>query len=117
MASKADACSKVAVGGIGESGDSSLLVHKVSGPTSKMIVLRHATSNLCPNTGAVAVLTVDGIPVASGNITAAGSSIQHEAAAGSHVAAIIHTIPLFNGIVCVQLGELTVNLDECELVG
>ena len=98
-------------------GASTLLIHTVTGPTSKMIVLRKASSSLCPNTGALAVLTVDGEAVASGNISSSHSLIQFEASAGSRVAAIVHTFPMFNGVLCVRLGELTVNLDECELVG
>lgn len=116
MASNSSACVTVATGGVGESGSSSLLIHTVSGPTSKMIVLRNAGSSLCPNTGAVAILTVNGLPVAFGSITAPGGSIQYEASPGSQIAAVIHTIPLFNGILCVRLGELTAKLQECDLV-
>ena len=110
------ACKGVAKGGVGESGASTLLTHVVGGPTSKMIVLRTIGSSLCPNTGAVGVLSVNGIPVASGALTANGSSIQTEAAPGSHVAAVVHTVPLFNGIACIRLGELDLQLDECDLV-
>lgn len=117
MTMDSGACVTVGKGGVGESGAATLMTHTVGGPTSKMIVLRNAGSSLCPNTGAVGVLIVNGVAVASGTISAAHGSIQHEAAAGSLVAAIVHTFPLFNGVLCVRLGELTVHLDECDLVG
>ncbi len=110
------ACTTVAKGGVGESGASLFLYHHVTAGTSKMMVLRNVKTSLCANTGAIAVLVVNGIPVAHGTITELGSSIQGEANAGDHVAAIVHTIPLFNEIACVRLGELSVELDECELV-
>ena len=111
-----NACVTVAKGGVGESGASSLLTHTVSGPTSKMIVLRNVGTSLCANTWGVASLFINGVPTASGNISQEGSSIQTEAAPGAHVAAVVHAVPNFNRILCVRLGELSVNLDECDLV-
>jgi hypothetical protein len=64
----------------------------------------------------VAVLVVNGSPAASADITRPHSSIQAEAAPGSRVSAIVHTVPHFNGVMCIRLGELQYNLDECELV-
>ena len=116
MAKESSACVTVGTGGVGESGASSLLIHTVGGPTSKMVVLRNTGTSLCPNTGAVAALIENGVPVAVGNLTTLGSSIQSEAAPGANIAAVIHTFPMFNRVVCVRLGELTVQLDECDLV-
>lgn len=116
MTAESSACVTVGKGGVGESGGTSVVTHIVAGPSSKMIVLRNVSSNLCPNTGAIAVLVVNGKPEATGNISIANSSIQIEAPAGSQVAAIVNTIPLFNGIVCVRLGELSFTLNECDLV-
>ena len=116
MSTGADACKVVAKGGVGESGASSFLLHTVGGPISKIIVLRNVNTSLCPNTGAVGLLVVNGLPVASGELSAAGSAIQAEAASGAHVAAIVHTVPLFNRVVCIRLGELSVTLEECDLV-
>ncbi|HEX3151564.1 MAG TPA: hypothetical protein VHR66_26040 [Gemmataceae bacterium] len=110
------ACKTVTKGGVGESGASVLLTHTVTGPTSKIILLRNVGTFLCANTGAVGLLAVNGVPVASGPLTAQGSLIQAEADPGAHVAAVVHTIPLFNGILCVRLGELNLQLDECDLV-
>ena len=81
-----------------------------------MIVLRTVGSSLCPNTGAVGLISVNGVPTSSGSLTAKGNLIQTEAEPGDHVAAIIHAVPLFNGISCVRLGELEVHLEECDLV-
>ena len=111
-----DACITVAKGGVGESGASALLTHTVGGPTSKIIVLRNVETSLCLNTWGVACLFVNGVPVASGNISVEGSSIQTEAAPGASIAAIVHAVPNFNRILCVRLGELSVNLNECDLV-
>ena len=108
-------CPIVATGGVGESGPFSSVTHIVNGPASKIMVLRNVETSLCPNTGAGAVLMVNGVPVASGVITAAGSSIQAEAAAGATVLGVVHTIPLNNGIMCIRLGELRYALSECEL--
>jgi len=93
-----------------------LLTHNVNGLIAKMIVLRNTNSSLCANTWGVATLFVNGIPMASGNISQEGSSIQTEAAPGAGVAAVIQAIPNFNRILCVRLGELSVQLDECDLV-
>lgn len=115
---KTDSCVAVAKGGVGESGASSFLLHKVDAKTQKIMVLRNVNSSLCGNTGAVAMLVVNGKTVAQGDITKAGSSIQTPATVGSGdvVVAIAHTIPKFNDIVCIRLGELSVTLDECDLV-
>jgi hypothetical protein len=109
-------CITVGQGGVGESGASTLISHQVTGKVQKLMVLRTTDTSLCGNTGAVAVLVVDGNPTAQGNITAQGSSIQTTANPGEWVAAIVHTVPLFNEIVCVRLGELSVQLDQCDLV-
>ena len=113
---KSGPCTAVGHGGVGESGASTLILHQVTGRIQKLMVLRNTETSLCPNTGAIAVLVVNGKPKAYGNITAQGSSIQTTANPGDRVAAIVHTVPLFNEIVCVRLGELTVRLDQCDLV-
>ena len=117
MGAKSDVCVAVGQGSVGESGASSILCHTVRGPTSKIIILRNTGTSLCPNTGAVAILTVNGVPVATGGITAEKNSIQTEAQPGDKVAAVIHTVPLFNIIMCIRLGDLSFRLDKCELVG
>lgn len=109
-------CVPVATGGVGESGASLLLEHKVGGPPAKQMVLRRVDSSLCPSTGAVGVLVVNGVPFAHGSLRGEHASIRCEAPTGSHVSAIVHTVPLHNGITCVRLGELNVQLDECDLV-
>ena len=108
-------CETVAEGGVGESGASALLHHQHCGDTPKMVVLRTTESSLCTNTGAIAALVVNGEPAATANITPVGATVETEAAPGDHVVAVVHTIPLFNDIVCVRLGELEFGLDLCDL--
>lgn len=81
------------------------------------MVVRNVETSLCGNTDAVAVLVVNGVPMAHGNISDHGHSIVEEARPGDHVVAIVHTIPLFNDIVCIRLGELEFTQESCELVG
>jgi hypothetical protein len=115
--SKSGPCVTVGDGSVGESGASALISHQVTGRIQKLMVLRTTKSDLCGNTGAIGVLVVNGKPAAMGNITAPGSSIQATADPGDWVDAIVHTVPLRNDIVCVRLGNLYVQLDECDLVG
>jgi citrate lyase alpha subunit len=114
--SQSGPCIAVGKGSVGEPGPSASISHQVTGNTQKLMVLRTTDTSLCPDTGAVAVLVVNGNPVVNGNITALGSSIQTTADPGDWVDAIVHTVQLHNGIVCVRLGELSVQLDECDLV-
>lgn len=114
--SKSGPCIAVGKGGVGESGPSTLISHQVTGRIQKLMVLRTTDTSLCPDHGAVAVLVVNGSPAAQGNITAQGSSIQTTANPGEWVTALVYAVPLHNGISCVRLGQLNVQLDECDLV-
>jgi hypothetical protein len=116
MASPTGACVTVGKGSVGASGASAQVTHKVGGPTSKIIVLRTVDTSLCPDTGAAALLVVNGIHFTVGRITAKGSSIQTEARPSDQVAAIVHTYPLFNGVTCVWPGELAFILEECQII-
>ena len=111
---KTDSGAGVAVGkgGVGESGTSVILIHKVKSKAQKLIVLSNVGSSLCGNTGAVAMLVVNGVPKVHGAITDKKSSICVKANPGDNVVAVVHTIPLFNGIVCIRLGELSFELQE-----
>jgi hypothetical protein len=112
---KSGLCQVVGKGGVGESGATSLVTHKVTGKNEIVMVVRNVGSSLCPNTGAVAVLIVNGVPAAHGNITAAKHSIQASAKPGDQVIALVHAIPLFNDVMCVRLGELNFTLEQCDL--
>ena len=70
---KTGSCVAVADGGVGESGASSFLLHTVGAATPKTMVLRTVESSLCQNTGAVAMLVVNGQPVAQGDMTGVGN--------------------------------------------
>lgn len=117
MSVENSACKPVATGGVGESGASSLLSHTVTAKIQKLMVLRTVESSLCPNTGAVGLIAINGVPVATGAMGAKGNTLQAEVRPGDHVAAVVHTVPLFNGVLCVRLGEASVTLDECDFVG
>ena len=110
------ACKIVASGGVGESGATSLVYHRVTGRREIVMVVRNVGTTLCPNTGAVAVLVVNGVTVAHGVITDKKSSIQANARPGDYVIALVHAIPLFNEIACIRLGELEFTLEQCDLV-
>lgn len=109
-------CTTVGTGGVGESGSSRVLIHEVTGKLEIVMVLRTTETSLCPNTGAYAVLLVNGQPQAHGMITEDGSSIQANARPGDQVVALVHTVPLLNEIQCIRLGELSFRLDQCDLV-
>lgn len=110
------ACEIKATGGVGESGSSRLVHTIVEGEIQKLALVRTVETNLCQNTGALAVITVNGQPAAHGMISELGSSIQAEVNPGDTVCAIVTAIPLFNEIQCIVLGELTFNLEICDLV-
>ncbi len=110
------ACVAVANGGVGESGASLQLIQQLQSKIAKLMVLKTSETTLCGNTGTVGILIINGIPQAFGDLTQAGSSIQAEAQPGDNVVAIIHTVPLFNEINCIRLGELNVVLSKCDLV-
>jgi hypothetical protein len=113
--SEAGLCSVVGTGGVGESGATVILLHQVvSGRGDKVLVLKSVSSSLCPNQGVIASLIVDGVPIATEAISEIGSSIQVTAAPGANIAAVAHMVPLFNRVVCARLGELRLELRECE---
>ncbi|MEM7215502.1 MAG: hypothetical protein AAF423_08165 [Pseudomonadota bacterium] len=110
-------CIVVGSAGVGESGASSILQHRIDPGPRRNMIARTADSSLCGNTGVVALLTVNGEPVAHGNLTQVGTSIQAEVRGGDNVALVAHTVPLFNGIVCIRLGEIEISLEEYEFAG
>ena len=108
-------CTVAGKGGVGESGATSMLYHRVTGKKEIVMVVRTVNTSLCPNTGAVAVLLVNGKSVAHAIITDLKSSIQTSAKPGDDVIALVHAFPLFNGIACIRLGELDFTLEQCDL--
>lgn len=108
-------CQVVSKGRVGETGIVSRVHHQVTGGREVMMVLRNTESSLCPNTGAVAMLIVNGKPASTGDITQKNASIQANVNPGDHVYALVATVDLFNGIVCVRLGNLSYTLEQCDL--
>jgi len=117
MSVRTAACETVGHGAVGEAGNVASVTRQLgSRPPSKLMIVKNVGTDLCGDHGAWAVLTVNGNPVAIGDITASGASIQTEAAPGDTVVGIVHTVPLNNGIVCVRLGNLKFELLECDIV-
>ncbi len=108
-------CRSVGKGGVGESGATQLLTHRVAGSDQKVIVLTVVESSLCANQSVVAAILVNGVAIMTKRLSAKGETLQTTVSSGTEVAAILHMVPLFNGIQCVRLGELSVELRECDL--
>lgn len=109
-------CKTTGTGGVGESGSASQVVHQVTGASQQLMVVKTVETSLCGDTAAIATLVVDGQPVATGNISVPGTSIQATAEPGSWAVALVQTVPLHNDIICIRLGELEYELQQCELV-
>lgn len=105
----------VGKGGVGESGASSFVHHKATGRTDINVKVQNDKTSLCPNTGAIAVVAVNGEPVKFGNLTKSESSIAVAVKPGDNVIVVVHTIPLFNEIACIRLGELDFSLEQRDL--
>ena len=116
MPTSSEACTLIGSGSVGEPGPFVIVSHIISGPTQKIIIVKHASSDLCPNTGASAFILIDGTLAASGSITHLHSSVQTSALPGSLITILIHTFPLNNGVICFRLGRLNFTAEECELV-
>jgi hypothetical protein len=64
----------------------------------------------------IAALLVNSQPVGSAVFMNDNGSIQAEAKPGDLVTALAHTIDLKNGIQCIRLGDMSLQLDVCDLV-
>ena len=78
----------------------------------KKFCVVNESSSLCPDTDGVVVILVDGVFVASGNITAVGSHVGFEAECGSDIKVIASTVYVGGSTVCVWQGELNYSLRE-----
>lgn len=67
-------------------------------------------SSLCPNNDAFARIYVNGVLVASGNITAVGSSISFSAICGANIVVKVGAFNNGSPIQCVWLGNLNYSL-------
>lgn len=100
----------VGKGTVGESGPVETVKYTVKAKEKVRMTVRTTETSLCGNTGAFALLFVNGTLQASGSITDEGDSIQASAAPGDHIVAYVATHPIPNEIVCIRLGELHFNL-------
>ncbi len=96
----------VGKGCVGESGASATLSHTVPPGGNVSIAVKTVSTNLCPNTGAAALLFRNGILVDAQAITALGASVTTVAAPGDVIVAEVMLFSIPNGIVCIQLGGL-----------
>ena len=100
----------VGKGSVGESGASATVEYEVKAKKKVKIAVRTVETSLCGNTGAFALLFVNGDLQAFGSITDEGDFIKTSAAPGDHVVAYVATHPIPNEIVCVRLGDLFFHL-------
>ncbi len=67
-------------------------------------------SNLCPSHIAIARVYVNGVAVAGGNITAAGSTISFSAPCGSNITVVAKTKQVNPNIQCIVFGDVNFSL-------
>jgi len=100
----------VGKGAVGESGSVATVEYKVKAREKVLMKVSTIETSLCGNTGAFALLFVNGTFQAFGSITDKGDSIQASAAPGDHIVAYVATHPIPNEIVCIRLGDLYFHL-------
>ena len=100
------------IGACGSLSEINYTVGPICDAKVKKYCVVNENSSLCPDTEGVVVVLVDGIVVASGNITAVGSSVGFKAECGSDIKVIASTVYVGGPVVCVWLGELTYSLRE-----
>ncbi|MEM9028144.1 MAG: hypothetical protein AAGC70_07225 [Pseudomonadota bacterium] len=108
--SKCNAISKVQVG---EAGKVASIDHPSPEAITKRFVFQNDNTDLCDNTGVVALLVVSGQIKSQAVLTTKGDSIEATVGKGETVTAIAHTVPLPNDIVCIGLGNATLTLFDC----
>lgn len=105
----------VATNCVGACGSPSEINYSVSPPCVakwRKYCVVNDNSSLCPDHNALAIVLVDGVVVASGNITTVGSSIGFTAKCGSDIKVIATTYYVGGGTICVWLGNLNYSLRE-----
>jgi hypothetical protein len=102
----------VASGCVGSCGNPTGIIYTSSFCVTRKekFCLSNDGSNLCPNMDAKAVIYVNGVQVASGNITAVGSSISFSAPCGANIKIKVGAVSNGNPIQCIQLGDLYYSL-------
>lgn len=104
----------VGTGCVGECGEtagpSATIEYTVASGSNVLMIVKTVERGLCMDTGVYAFLFKNGKEVANGHINQKGDSIKTKAAPGDKIVAYALTYPLFNGIICIRLGELKFNL-------
>jgi len=109
----AEALSLVASSGcVGECGTSSSISYTVPGPTGRnnQLLLFKDNSNLCPNTGALAFIRVNGVFVAAIDLSTSNGQM-FTARGGDVVTVSVTTFNKNNGISCKRLGNLNFSIN------
>ena len=105
----------VATNCVGACGSPTEINYTISQPCAakwRKYCVTNDASSLCPDHNAFAFVLVDGVLVASGNITTVGSSIGFQAKCGSTIKVVATTYYVGGPIVCVWLGNVTYSLRQ-----
>ena len=102
--------SVVAQGCIGECGSPVTVPYIVTDEDTKKITVKTVETSLCGNTGAFAFVFRNGKLADQGIITKLGSTLMTKAEKGDNIVVFATLFPLFNGIVCIRLGNLDFHL-------
>jgi hypothetical protein len=111
-----NACKEIRSSLIGQATSSQVMTHQVPNGQEKIIVLRCERNHLCPNTGVLTTLLVNGKIATQGILESLTDAIQCNAIPGDIVVAVATLYPLMNSVRCVELGNATVTLSECDAV-
>ena len=100
---------------VGACGPVGVINHTVGPLCTSAVVnlcLNTASSSLCPSHAAFAVVYVNGVIVAFGNVTSAGSTLSFSAPCGSNVRVVSRIRMVNPNINCFWLGEVDLNLHQ-----
>jgi hypothetical protein len=111
------ACKEIQSSRIGQASSNLAITHQVPSGQEKILVTKLNRNTLCPNTGVLATLLVNGKIATQVVLEGENASLLCNAKPGDVVVAVASLCPLMNPIACIELGEALVILNECELVG
>lgn len=111
-----NACKKIGSSLIGQATSNQVATYQVPSGQEKLIVLRCERNNLCPNTGVLTTLLLNGKIATQGILESLTDTIQCNATPGDSVVAVASLYPLMNSARCMELGDALVTLSECDAV-